>query len=278
MDINLGAEKIVELESPFSLDDIKDKALAKRIDAFGQLAKFMQRPKPDEIEITQSEKRYEPFWFGEASAHYTYDRRHRYEVPVTPEVRIVSFLEQEHPVQNGHGHYFYLDAVEHCVESNTRQLMLDPQRGEERDYGKYLNFVKKEVPSLEALQADGAIVISPEVRSSFLVRKLAQLLIKTFQADKIYEERIDVESVILYYRPLYVFEYYWKAKEKRSTVEFDALTGEVRAEPGQIKKQVVNVLENDVLFDIGADAIGTVLPGANVAVKLGRLAARQVIR
>ena len=110
------------------------------------------------------------------------------------------------------------------------------------------------------------------------MRKLAQLLLKTFQADKIYEERIDVDPVILYCRPVYAFEYYWKAKEKRSTVEFDALTGEVRAEAGQIKKQVVNVLENDALFDIGADAIGTVMPGANVAVKLGRLAARKVVR
>ena len=278
MDINLGEEKIVELVSPFSQDEIKEKALGKRLDAFGQLAKFMQRPKLDEIEITQSEKRYEPFWFGEASAHYTYDRRHRYEVPVALEVQSVTIYDQEHPIQNGHGRLFQLDAVEHCVETLTRQLMLDPVRGEERDYGKYLTFGKKDVPDLEALRADGAAVISPDVRSSFLVRKLAQQLIKTFQADKIYEERIDVDPVILYYRPVYAFEYYWKPKDKRSTVEFDALTGEVRAEAGQLKKQVVNVLENDVLFDIGADAIGTVLPGANVAVKLGRLAARRVVR
>ena len=38
------------------------------------------------------------------------------------------------------------------------------------------------------------------------------------------------------------------------------------------------VLENDALFDIGADAVGTVLPGANIAVKLGRLAARKVMK
>ncbi len=36
--------------------------------------------------------------------------------------------------------------------------------------------------------------------------------------------------------------------------------------------------ENDVLFDIGADAVGTVLPGVNVAIKLGRLAARKVVK
>jgi hypothetical protein len=278
MDINLGDEKIIELLAPFSDDDIKERAMAKRIDAFGQLARFMQRPKPDEIVISQTEKRYEPFWYGSAQARYSYDRRHRYNVNVAPEVQSVTFYEHEHAVQDEHGRYFELEAVEHCVENIHRELMLDPLRGDERDYNKYLSFGRNEVASLDALKANGALVIPPEVRSSFLVRKLVQLLMKTFQADKIHEERIDVDQVILYYRPVFAFEYYWKTKEKKSIVEFDALTGEVRAEGGQIKKQVVNVLENDALFDIGADAIGTVLPGANIAVKLGRLAARKAIR
>lgn len=278
MDINLGEEKIVELSAGLSADDIRAKAMAKRIDAFGQLARFVQRPKPEEIEIIQTEKRFEPFWFGSAKARYSYDRRHRYEVQVLPEVQSVTFYEHDHSAQHDHGHWFPLDAMEHCVEENKRELMLDPVRGEERDYSKYLNYAKNVVPNLEALQADGALVLSPEVRSSFLVRKLVQLLMKTFQADKIHEERIDVEEVVLYFRPVYAYEYSWKTKDKRAIVEFDALTGEARAEGGQIKKQVVNVLENDALFDIGADAVGTVLPGANIAVKLGRLAARKVVR
>jgi hypothetical protein len=278
MDINLGEEKIVELVASYSTEDIKAKAAAKRIDAFGQFARFVQRPKPEEIEILEMEKRFEPFWYGSAKALYSYDRRHRYDVPVSPEVQSVTFYDHDHLAHDEHGKSFQLDAVEHCSEENRRELMLDPTRGDERDYSRYLTYGKNSVPSLETLQAGGALVVSPEVRSSFLVRKLVQMLLKTFQADKIHEERIDVEEVILYYRPVYAFEYCWKGKDKHAVVEFDALTGEVRAEGGHIKKQVVNVLENDALFDIGADAVGTVLPGVNVVVKLGRLAARKVIR
>ncbi len=278
MDINLGDEKIIELVSSYSAEEMQERAMTKRIDAFGQLARFMQRPKPDEIVIAQTEKRYEPFWYGSARARYSYDRRHRYEVPVAPEVQSTTFYEHDHPVLRDHGAYFQLNALEHCVEEIKRELMLDPVRGEERDYGKYLTFPKNEVPSLDALQVGGTVVIPPEVRSSFLVRKLVQMLMRTFQADKIHEERIDVDQVALYLRPVYAFEYYWKAREKRQVVEFDALTGEIRAEGGQIKKQVVNVLENDALFDIGSDVVGTFVPGANIAVKVGRLAARRVIR
>lgn len=277
MQINIGEEKIMRLVSPFNANEIAERARAKRMDAFGQLIKFMQRPKPDEIVVCQSELRYEPFWYGAARALYKYDRRHTYQVPVQPEVQSVTLYDREHSVTAEHARHFTLEAMEHCEEAIQRELMLDPVRGDERDFSRYLGFEKEEVADIESLRAGGAVVLTPEVRSSFLVRKLAGSLMKTFQADKIYEERIDVEQVILYYRPVHAFEYVWTDRDKRAVVEFDALTGEVRAEPGQIKKQVVTVLGNDALFDIGADVVGTVLPGANIVVKIGRLAARKAL-
>jgi hypothetical protein len=281
MEINVGDEKIVELVSTYSTEVIQDRVMSRKMDAFGQLAKFMQRPRPEEIVIAQSEKRYEPFWYGSAQAHYSYDRRHRYQVDVAPEVQSVTLYDKDYEIAHDPGaerrRHFTLDAVEHCIESSKRELMLDPVRGEPRDYARYLSFQHREVPDLDTLQEGGAVVVPPEVRSSFLVRKLVQMLMKTLQADKIHEERIDLDQVILFYRPVYAFELYWKSKEKRSVLEFDALTADIRAEGGQLKKGLVKVLENDALFDIGSDAIGTIMPGANIAVKLGRIAARKAI-
>lgn len=276
MDINIGEEKIIELVSPLTSEEIRAKAMAKRVDAFGTIAKFMQRPKPEEIEITQTQKRYEPFWYGSARAVYKYDRRHRYQVPTAPEVRTVTFYETEHTVEKDHT--FAFDALEHCEEELTKELMLEPQHGAERDYKKYLAFTGKEVENLDALRDEATLLVVPEVRSSFLVGKLTQALIKTIQADKIYEQRIDVEQVILYFRPVYAFEFWWKTKDKHQVIEFNALTGEQRAEPGQIKKQISGVLENDDLFDIGSDVVSAVVPGANIAIKLGRLAARKALQ
>lgn len=275
MDITIGEEKIIELVSPLTEDNIREKALAKRVEAFGQLIRFVQRPKPDEIEITQTQKRYEPFWYGAARAFYKYDRRHRYQVPVAPEVQAVTIYENEHAVEK---HAFPLDAIEHCEEELVQELMLEPQHGHERDYKKYLAFSERQAENLEALRAENTLVVFPEVRSSFLVGKLTQALMKTIQADKIYEQRIDVDKVILYLRPVYAFEFFWKSRDKRQVIEFDALTGELRAEAGQIKKQLTDVLENDDLFDIGSDVVGTFVPGANIAIKLGRLAARKALK
>lgn len=276
MDITIGEEKILELVSTLTEETIRERALAKRVDAFGSIVKFMQRPKPDEIEIVETQKRYEPFWYGSARALYKYDRRHRYEVPVAPEVRAVTVYDHEHVVEKNHA--FLLEAMEHCEEELTRELMLEPQHGSERDYKKYLAFDHREVANLDELRVNNTLVVLPEVRSSFLVGKLTQGLMKTIQADKIHEEHIEVSEVILYLRPVYAFEFYWKSRDKHQVVELDALTGELRAEAGQIKKQLVSVLENDDLFDIGADAVGTFVPGANIVIKLGRLAARKALQ
>ncbi len=277
MDINLGDEQIIELQSPFSPAEMQERFAAKRIDAFGQLARLLQRPKLDDIDITATQKRFEPFWFAAATARYVYDRRHVYSVEVAPEVQVATVFGHDLPVGADRKRAFALESLDHCSEDLHRELMMDAQHGSEMDYSKYLKFGRNPVPDLAALEKDGTMVVPPEVRGSFVVRKLAQLLMKTFQADAIHEERIDVEQIALFYRPVFAIEYLWKARQKTQVLEFDALTGDVRAEGGEIKKKVVRVLENDALFDIGADAVGTVLPGANIAVKLGRLAARKVV-
>ena len=278
MDINLGDEQIIELQSPFTPEEMQEKFAAKRMDAFGQLAKLFQRPKLDDIDITATQKRFEPFWFAAATARYVYDRRHVYSVEVAPEVQVATVFGHDLPVAPDRKRAFTLESLDHCSEDLHRELMMDAQHGSEIDYGKYLKFGRNPVPDMAALQQGSVMVVPPEVRGSFVVRKLAQLLMKTFQADAIHEERIDVEQIALFYRPVYAIEYLWKPRQKTQVLEFDALTGDVRAEGGEIKKKVVRVLENDALFDIGADAVGTVLPGANIVVKLGRLAARKVVR
>lgn len=275
MDINLGDELIIVLESPFTPQQIREKAQAKRADAFGQVAKFVQRPKAEDIEITTIQNRFEPFWYAAATARYVYDRRRTYRVEVAPEVKRVTLYDKEHDTP---GAYFPLEGLEHCVEELRQELILDAVSGREVAYVKYLTFPKRQVPEIAALQAGGALVLPPEVRGSFVVRKLVNSLMKTFHADKIYEEKIDVQQITLFYHPVHAVEYYWKNKEKKQVLEFDGLTGEVKAEAGEIKKKVAQVLENDALFDIGADAVGTIVPGANIAMKLGRLAARKLVK
>lgn len=278
MEINLGEERIVELRAAFSPEQVQEKALSRRVEAFGQIARFFQRPKPEEIEIVLTQRRYEPFWVASASARYSYDRQHTYRVDASPEVKTVTISGQTYQVENAKDPFFELVASEHCEEAPHTKLTLNAVDGREIDASKYLAFPQDEVTSTADLEKDGAIAIPPETRSSFVVQTLISRLMRTFQADRIYTQQIDVEEISLFYRPVYAVEYEWKARNKRQVFEFDALTGEIRAEGGEIKKHAKRILEMDALFDIGSDTAGMLVPGGGVAVKLGRIAARKALR
>ena len=277
MQINLGETSIIELLPNLTEQDIQDKASDQRMDAFGIGARLMQRPRPSEIVIAKSQKRYEPFWYGVAHSVYRYDRHATHLVPVGPEIASITLFDHDLDAKGERPRAFSIDVVEHCVDDFRRYLMLDAETGEERDYSRYLQFKPAPVEDLQALQSDDAVVIYPEIKSSFMAGKLIQSSLKTIQADKIEEERVDLEYLVLYYRPVYAYEYHWTTKDKRVIMEFDPLLNTFRTEGGQFKQQLRKVLANDTLFDIGADAIGTVVPGANLVVKLGRLAARKVV-
>ena len=87
-------------------------------------------------------------------------------------------------------------------------------------------------------------------------------------AQAIHEERVDIETVDLNFRPVYAFEYEWVTKNKKVIIEFDPLTGEMRTGGKKWSDQVKGIITRDFLFDVTADAIGTIVPGGSIAVKL----------
>jgi hypothetical protein len=51
MEINLGDERIMLLHAKYSADQIREKAMAKRNEIFGLIAKLIQRVQPEDIKI-----------------------------------------------------------------------------------------------------------------------------------------------------------------------------------------------------------------------------------
>jgi hypothetical protein len=67
---------------------------------------------------------------------------------------------------------------------------------------------------------------------------------------------------------VYAFEYEWVSKNKRTVIEFDAVTSEIRGNGRRLQDQIKGIITRDLLFDISADAAGMLLPGGSIAVKL----------
>ena len=86
-------------------------------------------------------------------------------------------------------------------------------------------------------------MVPPQARATAVVRQVMSEVVKPVQAQMIHEERVDVEAIDLYFRPVYAFEYEWAAKNKRVVVEYDALTGEIRAGGKRLGDQIRGMLD-----------------------------------
>ncbi len=275
MDIEVAEQRVFLIPENLPAEQARERAWDKKIGVFASgLASILSRPKGEDIRIIYQEKRYEPFWFIHCSAHYTYDRQRKFPVSVSgPEVKEVTLNNLNFTVGDDkrYGKVFFVPGIEHCREESERQAFFDGLTGDHKDYSYALKFRLEEIQDLEEFNPEG-ILVPPEIRASFVVRQMLSEMLKPLQADAVFEEKVRIEKIELYYRPLYAFEYLWSVKDRQGVAEFDGLTGEMRTGGKTLKQSISGMLRRDTLFDLGADVLGLLVPGGSIAVKLAKTA------
>ena len=278
MEIELAEQHIYLLTDRLTATDVQQRAMDRRVAAFGSgIGSLLQRPKAEDIEIVNSQRRLEPFWHIGGRATYVYDRSHEYSVPASgTEVREVTIEGQPHVVTAAGGRSaFTLRALEHCRDDLAQEMYVDGVTGTPvADAKDVVGGARQEVTDLTAAGQDNTVIVPPAQHASSLVRQLLAAMLKPVQADTITEESMRLEHIDLYYRPWWAFEFLWKPKDKRGIVEFDALTGLMRQGQALVPK-LQRMVTRDALFDIGADTVGLLVPGGGIAVKVARLAIDQ---
>lgn len=285
MDIYLAAEHAYHLVPQLTPDIARDRVEQKKASLVaGTVGALLSRPKPEEIQLISVENRLEPFWLVTIFTRTAYDRNRTFTVNVSgSEVKRVTVLGQEVPVTTpappkgglaGLGQEkpvssFSLAGVEQCVEEARLTRTFDGLSGQPADFSKYTTFAKTEIADINAFAPEGVLVVPPQVRATAVVRQVMAEAVKPIQhAQVIHEERVEVEVMDVNFRPVYAFEFEWAAKGKRAIIEFDALTGDQRVGGKKWSDQIKGMLTRDLLFDVTADAVGMIVPGGGIAVKL----------
>lgn len=276
MEITLAREHAYHFVPQVSLEVARDRVEQKKNNLVaGMVGALLSRPKPEEIQLVSQEQRLEPFWQIAVHARTRYERRRDFGLPVSgPEVTHITAFGEELPVTRGErGPTVIVAGVEHCTVEQRLSRSVDGLTGQPADLTKYLSLPKTEITDLGAFAPEGVLVVPPQVRASAVVRQALSEVVKPVQnAQIIHEERVEVEAIDLNLRPVYAFEYEWAAKSKRSVIEFDPLTGEIRAGGKALSRQFSQLkdamLNRDLLFDVTADAVGMIVPGGSIAVKL----------
>lgn len=276
MELTLPSERLYVLEERLTFDDIRQRAADRRTQAFsGGLGGLLQRPKTEEIVQVATQRRLEPFWHVAGGSRYVYDRTRGYSVPAAgTEVQSVTVNGEDYQVSaQGPSRVFSLPVLEHCVEEFRSEIFVDARTGAPvADGASVVSGPHTEVDDPAELSANETIVVPPEQRASYVLRTVIGELMRPVQADKLIEETLTLELADLYYRPIYAFEYNWQPKNKTAVVEIDGATGQIRQAPSLLHDVKGVFSQKDAWFDITADTVGMIVPGANIAMKLGRVA------
>ena len=274
MDVTLAQERVFVLEERLSADEIEQRAMDRRVQAFGSgIGALLQRPKPDEIVLVARQRRLEPLWHVAGRAVYVYERDRDYNVPPSaPDVEAITVNEIRYDGQPSGPRAFRMPVREHCRSEFAGEAFVDGLTGTPvEDHATLMAGPRAEVSEIATLATDGTIVLPPEQRASFVVRQLMSEIMKPVQADTMIEESVVLDATDLLYRPIWAFEFAWQGKGKQGVVEIDAVTGQTRHGKALVST-IRSILTRDVLFDVGADTVGLLVPGGSIAVKLAKAA------
>jgi hypothetical protein len=275
MKIDVAKQRILLLKDQVLPAEAEKKAWEKKTSAFDAISKvtgFFSRPNNDDFELTYKEHRYQPFWHVVAKARYVYDRNVTYQVSVGgKEVRSVTLLGTDYEQTNGHIH---VPVNEHCVQEEHDEVFVDGVSAKNTsNLSVYVGSAHTIVSGkLETHVPKSSILVPPSARVSAIMRDSLSKMIKGIQADTILEEHVEISVIDLWYRPVYAFQFAWKSKAKEGIVEVDGITGAVTSGNRMFREYLGKILDQDFLFDIGADAAGMLIPGGGIAVKAAKLA------
>jgi hypothetical protein len=272
MDISLTEERAYHYNPQFNPEVARDRVEQKKVQLMaGTVGSLFGQIKPEDIQFLGMENRLEPYWLVTISSRTVYDRARKYSVSVSGvEVNSVSILGQELPVEmKDKLNSFSLDAIEHCQQNIRITRAFMGVQGVSTDPDKYTSFAKTLIPDLNTFTPEGVLVVPPQLRASAVARQVIGEVLRPVQnAHTIHEERVDVETLDLNFLPVYAFEYERTSKGKRAVIEFNGLTGEINSGGSKLQDQFKGIVTRDLIFDVTADAVGMLVPGGSIAVKL----------
>ena len=265
MDVRLPEERVLVLPDNFDIEEAEIRAAAKKIDAFGTLARMaglLSRPKDEEFELVYRERRLQPFWSLSCTAVCAYERTREHGFRVGAEVREITLAGAVYPAA---AQQITLSVLESCREETRKEALFDALTGHpapELATRMKAPGTLADAEALAALVHAGTVVAPPQAKASVVVREVLAGMIGKIEADKMLEETVVFDAIDLFYRPVYAFRYRRQGKE--AVVEVDGITGEARVGGATFEAYLGKVLEPRFLLEVGAEAANLFIPGATL--------------
>lgn len=269
--IQENAAKFFKLQE--RLDDKAARQIAEnnKVSAFGVMdkLKIWKRPTLENVTVLDGIKRYEPFWEIEASRVIDYKNIASYSVDIgnhdAHKVEINGVFHEKKDKK------IHLNVVEHCRHERKHYDLLygvdrDVSKKEIKDYLDKHSTEAVEFTAEEVLK--DPLLIQPEKKPATIIHLAEKELAHSVNASEFLFDQVTIESIILYYHPVYAFECLWSGKS--SVLEVDGLTGKPIG-GGKMKKEMLQMVKDpDFILDLTGDAIDIIVPGGRLPITIMR--------
>ena len=230
----------------------------------GFFSRLIYRPKPEEIQLIFCEQRLQPFWHIECEASLDYIRSRPLTLDLDDQVCELKIGDQ---LFKSVRKRVDLTVEERCLVKQPLTRFVDATTGTQTDFSEVISKGKARRVNIEEPVQDGFKIIPARIRASILVRNIIFEFMKPLKALEILAQGLNIAKLNLYLRPVYAFEFNWIGREQKVTFEIDGVTGKI-SEGLSITDRGSEIISESSLFDIGADALGLVVPGGDIAAKL----------
>ncbi len=260
---NIKDRRILALHPLLSVKDAEWKAQKYKTSIFGSVSRALSFVKNQDVILTHTEVRYEPFWYAAGESLVEYEKSRPYYYEVDSKVKKVAINNKIYQIVDGR---LEIPAIDTCLEERKKEIFMDAMSGEEKDFRKYFEFKTKTIKQTEELDVGNTVVVPAEVRAEFLIRTMLKDLMATIHADKILEEKLEINRLYLFFRPIYAFEFTLQGKNKKGVIEIDGCTGEVKKKGSVFKRKMSEIFSENVLFEVSTELASSIIPGAGAGV------------
>lgn len=277
VELGEGAKRIFLFDEVYPFRAAEEQANRKKLNAFGLLAKLnpLNRPKDETVKLARQEMRLEPFWQIAAQRSIDYTCQLTYPVPVhNAHAQGVEVDGKRYEVsrQSDSKARIEFHVVEHCHRKIAYASFVDGLKRDTIKQSTFENYIAKyKYTAVDVL--DRSEVVKPLIPLAAAGQlATAKLNAEAVNAHDIQSDTITFSRMHLYLRPVFAFEFVWSSADKSGVIEVDGLTGEVIENGQWFKDKWSQLTTREMLFDLGADVAGSLVPGGGIAVKvIGRL-------
>ncbi len=223
METSIATAQVRVLTPQITPEEIDSRVTARRAEGFGLLGKLpFGRPRPEAVEVASRQTRHLPVWHLVGHAVYEYDRAREFRIDLSrPEVRYVVIGQQRLDPAHDERHIM-LRGTEHVRDERNAEYEMDA-RTKARHAAQWASNPATVAGSLSDIGAPGDTVDWPETPAAEALKPLLGEIAVAIDAERVDEERIDVTTLELLFRPILVVEY--RYGEKSATSALDLVRG-----------------------------------------------------